>query len=229
MLAPARGRGVDVGCGNGTAVAELAGLGFDAEGADLSQAMVDTARERHPGRVFHRADALGLPYPDGSLHWYRAERVFIHLADPAAALAEARRVLAAGGRIVLADQDFESTVIDSADPALTRAIITAFADRLPSGRAGSRVPALLAEAGFDDVVVGAVPLVFRSLRDLAPLFLRPALTAALAAGAVTSAQAERWERDLRDRAGRDRLLVAATMFVTAARRSGAASGGAERP
>jgi len=70
----------------------------------------------------------------GGLKWYRAERIFIHLHEPSAALAEERRVLAPGGIIVLADQDFDSTVITSDDQDLTRTMVAA----LTAGRRRGR-------------------------------------------------------------------------------------------
>src|SRR4051812_19298358 len=96
---------VDVGCGTGRAVAELAGRGARAIGVDLDPAMLAVARERHADLDFRSADAAGLPLAEGEARGYRADKVFHMLPAPAAALAEARRVLAPGGRIVLAGQD----------------------------------------------------------------------------------------------------------------------------
>ncbi|MFG2217909.1 methyltransferase domain-containing protein [Streptomyces sp. NPDC048685] len=50
---------------------------------------------------------------------YRADKVIHELAEPKRALAEARRVLRPGGRIVLLGQDRYTIIVDSADPALT--------------------------------------------------------------------------------------------------------------
>jgi ubiquinone/menaquinone biosynthesis C-methylase UbiE len=113
----------DVGCGLGTAVRELAARGVRAIGFDSSAAMIAEAR-RPPtaSGSSTRADAADLPLEDGVLGGYRAERVYQHLADPAAALKEARRVLAPGGRIVLVDQDWDGLVIDGEPKQITRAI-----------------------------------------------------------------------------------------------------------
>ncbi len=72
---------------------------------------------------------------------YRADKVFHELADPRAALNEAWRVLASGGRVVLVGQDWESFIIDSDDPDLTRTIVTARASAVVS-------PASLAATGI---------------------------------------------------------------------------------
>jgi ubiquinone/menaquinone biosynthesis C-methylase UbiE len=101
-------RVADIGCGLGTAVRELAAHGARAIGFDASEAMLAEARRRSVGAgvEYALADAVDLPLEDGALAGYRAERVYQHLPDPAAALAEARRVLAREGRIVLVDQDW---------------------------------------------------------------------------------------------------------------------------
>ncbi|MFF6772485.1 methyltransferase domain-containing protein [Streptomyces sp. NPDC012637] len=92
---------LDVGCGTGRAVAELAGRGVRAEGADLAPEALAVARARHPGLTFHHASAGELPFRDGSLDGYRADKLYHELAEPGHAAAEAHRVLAPGGRILL--------------------------------------------------------------------------------------------------------------------------------
>ncbi|MFE1933404.1 hypothetical protein ACFW95_24200 [Streptomyces sp. NPDC059474] len=56
-----------------------------------------------------------------------------------AALAEARRVLVPGGRVVLVGQDWEALVVDADDAALTRTIVHARAGLVPAPRAASAV------------------------------------------------------------------------------------------
>jgi ubiquinone/menaquinone biosynthesis C-methylase UbiE len=212
------GRGVDVGCGRGRAVADLTAMGRPAVGVDRSDTMVRSARKRFPACEFTTGDAAALPFEDGSLDWYRAERTYLHIADQLRALAEARRVLRPGGTAVVADQDFDSTVMASPDPALTRTVVTALTDSMADGRAGTRMPALLAEAGFTDVTVHALPLAFSSLPQVEPLLIEPAEAVAVAAGVVSEAEARAWRSGLErlDREGT--FVVAMTMFVTTGRR-----------
>jgi len=103
----------DVGCGSGRAVGELAARGVRALGVDADPAMVEVAAARWPAGEFHVADATALPLDDGSVTGYRADKVLHVLPDPARAVAEARRVLAPGGRAVLTGQDWDTVVIDS--------------------------------------------------------------------------------------------------------------------
>ncbi|MCX4792367.1 methyltransferase domain-containing protein [Streptomyces sp. NBC_01221] len=97
--------------------------------------MIAAARQRRPEGDLRVADASQLPFADGELSGYRAEKLFHALDEPTAALAEAYRVLTPGGRIVLIGQDWDTLVIDSDDPQLTRTIVHARADTFPSPRA----------------------------------------------------------------------------------------------
>ena len=56
--------------------------------------MIDESRLRgQPDSVeFHLGDVYSLTFPDDSFDAVRADRVFQHLLDPSAALAEMRRV-----------------------------------------------------------------------------------------------------------------------------------------
>ncbi|HSX99518.1 MAG TPA: methyltransferase domain-containing protein, partial [Streptomyces sp.] len=69
-LEAAEGKGADIGCGAGRAVADLVGLGKDAVGVDSSQAMVDAALARFPHCRVVRGSAFELPFEDGELSWY---------------------------------------------------------------------------------------------------------------------------------------------------------------
>jgi SAM-dependent methyltransferase len=210
-------RMVDVGCGAGTAVAELAALGADAVGIDAAPEAVAFARELHPGCRFEVGDAQQLPFPDQSLDGYRAEKLYHALDDPDKACAEARRVLAPGGRIVLAGQDWELFAIDSDDPALTRTILTACADEMVNGRVARRYRTLLLDTGFEDVSCEVHTAVLTD-PELALFTVTRLATGAARAGVVSEAQADVWLAEQRRRADRDRLLVTIPLFLAAGRR-----------
>ncbi|MEV7095477.1 methyltransferase domain-containing protein [Amycolatopsis sp. NPDC051045] len=197
---------VDVGCGSGRAVGELSARGVRAVGVDADPAMVEVAAARWPAGEFHVADAGALPLDDGSVTGYRADKVLHVLAEPELAVAEARRVLAPGGRAVLTGQDWDTFVIDSDDPAGTRAMVHARADGMPHPRIARRYRNLLLDAGFTDVTVEVHTLVWT---DAAVL---PVLANLGGAGAWLDEQATR-ARD-------DRLFVAVPIFLAAGTRAG---------
>jgi ubiquinone/menaquinone biosynthesis C-methylase UbiE len=207
---------VDVGCGTGRAVAELAEHGARAVGVDLDPAMLAAARSRFPDIDVRAADAADLPLGDGHAHGYRADKVYHMLPEPTAALAESRRVLAPGGRIVLLGQDWDTVVIDSDQPDLTRRIVHARADTIPHPRIARTYRNLLLDAGFHDVEVEVHTAIFTDATTL-PLVTGHA-AAARQTGAISDEQAEAWVSEQTRRAAADRLMVAIPMFLAAATR-----------
>jgi len=102
-------RMLDVGCGIGTPALRLAGtVEADITGVtiNLGQAREANARAAAAGlshRVrFDHADAMALPYPDASFDVAWAFESLLHM-DRSRALAEMKRVLRPGGRLVIAD------------------------------------------------------------------------------------------------------------------------------
>jgi len=207
---------VDVGCGAGRAVAELAEDGARVIGVDLDPTMLAAARSRFPGIDVRYADAADLPLGDGQAHGYRADKVYHILPEPTAALAESRRVLAPGGRIVLLGQDWDTVVIDSDQPDVTRRIVHARADTIPHPRIARAYRNLLLDAGFHDVEFEVHTSIFSDAAAL-PLITGHA-DAARRTAAISDEQAEAWVSEQAGRAAAGRLLLAVPLFLAAATR-----------
>lgn len=101
--APAGARALDFGCGAGRSTRFLAGLGFDAEGVDCSEAMLAQARARDPQDRYHQV-------ADGDLSLLadsRYDRILsaftfdnVPMARKAALFRHLARVLKPGGRLL---------------------------------------------------------------------------------------------------------------------------------
>lgn len=93
---------VDLGCGTGQLTADLAARYPRATviGVDLSREMLGKAQARHPDLV--QANVYALPLATGSIDLMTSTISYHWYLEPARALAEIRRVLAPGGRFVLA-------------------------------------------------------------------------------------------------------------------------------
>jgi ubiquinone/menaquinone biosynthesis C-methylase UbiE len=105
---PAPRRILDVGCGSGYALRSLAARCADAveiAGVDPAPAMVALARgsTADPRIVIADGYAERLPYPDAAFDLVVSTTSFDHWADQAAGVGECARVLAPGGRLVIAD------------------------------------------------------------------------------------------------------------------------------
>jgi ArsR family transcriptional regulator len=96
----------DLGCGTGAIAAALAPHVAQVVGVDASDEMLEAAARRltdHSNVVLRRGSLESLPLDDATLDAATFVLVLHHLASPAAALTEGRRVLKRGGRIVLVD------------------------------------------------------------------------------------------------------------------------------
>jgi SAM-dependent methyltransferase len=118
------GRILDLGCGGGWLLGELAERGVGAErlhGVDLIESRVEAARRRVPGAQIEVADARALPFEAG-----RFDLVAILTAlssMPAetipAALGEARRVVAEGGLVLCYEPRFANPFNRATSPVPT--------------------------------------------------------------------------------------------------------------
>ncbi|ABQ27178.1 ArsR/SmtB family transcription factor [Geotalea uraniireducens] len=99
---------VEIGLGTGGLLPALAAKASRVIGVDHSPAMLEEARRRLAlaglaGIDLRLGDMTHLPLPDKAADCAVLNMVLHHAADPAAVLREIRRVLTAGGVLVLAD------------------------------------------------------------------------------------------------------------------------------
>ncbi|MDX2165790.1 MAG: methyltransferase domain-containing protein [Deltaproteobacteria bacterium] len=107
---------LDVACGPGLVACAFAHTARHVTGIDLTPAMLERGRalaaEQGLSNVtFQRGNVLPLPFADASFSIVVSRFAFHHFQDPAAVLAEMRRVCRPGGRVVVAD------LLASSDPA----------------------------------------------------------------------------------------------------------------
>ncbi len=99
---------VDLGSGTGRMLTLLAPHAESALGLDLSQQMLNLARNRVTEAGLARCelrhgDIFGTRLPDESADLVVVHQVLHYLADPAAAVKEAARIVATGGKLIIAD------------------------------------------------------------------------------------------------------------------------------
>ncbi|MDH3213953.1 MAG: class I SAM-dependent methyltransferase [Myxococcales bacterium] len=102
----AGGRVLDVGCGRGVVLGSLADQGFEVHGVEIS---AEAARGADPRAAIRIAPGLvEAGYPEAFFDEVLIWHVLEHLRDPRGTLAEARRILRPGGRLVVAVPNFSS-------------------------------------------------------------------------------------------------------------------------
>ena len=95
-------RVLDVACGTGSLSRRLTEAGASVTGIDLAPPMVAVARELSSGIAFVEGSADELPFPDDSFDVVTCQQGLQFFPDRPAAVAEMRRVLRDGGRVVIA-------------------------------------------------------------------------------------------------------------------------------
>jgi 2-polyprenyl-3-methyl-5-hydroxy-6-metoxy-1,4-benzoquinol methylase len=93
-------RVLDVGCGNGGFLAQMAALGHVVEGTELDEQSAARARGAGVATV-HVGDLQALSLAPGSYELVSMWHVFEHLRDPVGALVRVRELLKPGGTLVL--------------------------------------------------------------------------------------------------------------------------------
>jgi ubiquinone/menaquinone biosynthesis C-methylase UbiE len=151
---------LDCGCGPGTITLDLARLvapgpvtGLDAAGGQLAAAEA-AAETAGLDVAFVTGSVYALPFPDASFDAVFSHALFEHLARPADALAELKRVLRPGGVIGLRSPDWGGFLIHPLPPLVREAI--RFYQALQSGNggdaeAGRKLAAWLRAAGFAEI------------------------------------------------------------------------------
>ena len=194
----------EVGCGTGVVARQLAAIAGPTGavvGIDPSPALLAYARLRRSARgapiVYDVGDAYHLAEPPARFDATVSVTLLSHLARPAAALAEMRRVTRPGGVVLAIDQDYGTLVIDHDDLRLTQRILThALKRHILDPWCGRGLHRRLAAAGL--VEVDGVPHVYAERDGDAYLITVAQRIAAIAEGegAISSDEARRWLAEL---------------------------------
>jgi SAM-dependent methyltransferase len=158
-------RGLEVGCGRGDFLALAAQHGIDIVGVDLAPQMVRATRARYPGASAIVGDGAALPFVDGAFDVVVCSFTLGFVADRGRAVAEARRVLAPGGRYALTTWQLGSGgFLAFVEDAVRRHGVDGEAAFASTNPGPSYYVDLLVSAGFGDVRVTPLDLAIRCAR-----------------------------------------------------------------
>jgi arsenite methyltransferase len=150
---------LDVGCGPGFYVAELAervGPKGRVAGVDMSRPMLALAQERVRDLAnieLSEAPATELPFEDQSFDAAISVQVLEYVEDVGAAVGELHRVLRPGGRVVVWDVDWATVSVHSEDQERMARAFAAWDRHLVHPSLPRTLSRLMREAGFEDVTM----------------------------------------------------------------------------
>ncbi len=102
---------LEIGCGIGTVVAELARQGYDAMGTDISQVAIEYGRAKYGNVRLEVQPAEELPYADGTFDIVLSFDLFEHIARIDRHVGEVQRVLKPGGHYLFETPNKLSNVV----------------------------------------------------------------------------------------------------------------------
>jgi ubiquinone/menaquinone biosynthesis C-methylase UbiE len=220
-------RVLDVGCGPGFYVAELlekVGAEGSVVAVDRSRDMLAAASKRADGKPnveFYEAAAVALPLADTSVDRALSVQVFEYVDDVSAALAELRRVLRPGGRLVLWDVDWSTVSWHAIDQDLMQRVLAAWDKHLVHPALPRTLSAHLGSAGFTEVRMEAHAF---ATNELSPETYGGSLASLLKSyvveqGGLSADDAERWGDEQRELERRGEFFFCVTQFCFTATRA----------
>jgi SAM-dependent methyltransferase len=104
------GKLLDVGCGGGVFLHRMLKLGWSVAGVDFDPKAVEHAKIRCGSAVpILHSDLAGAHFEDDAFHAITLSHVIEHAPDPVGLLAECKRILKPGGRIVVTTPNIQSS------------------------------------------------------------------------------------------------------------------------
>lgn len=217
----------DIGCGPGYLLADLApavGQSGRVLGIDVSEAMVETSRQRcsaWSNVEVAVGDVTALDITNGALDAVSTMQVMAYVPGLDAALIELCRVLRPGGRLVILDTDYDGLVWQSRDRERMRKVRDAYDAHAPWPDVVRLLPDKLGGNGFELERLEVAPIVTTNYHPNTFVygFARFIARFVVQSGGMDGAQVQAWLDEF-DELERDRaFLFSLPRFVFCARRS----------
>ena len=193
-------RVLEIGCGGGFLTSEVAqclGPTGEVRAIDISADQIAAAQHRCAELSWvtcEVADALSLPYEDGTFDLVYGHQVFEYVTPLETALSEVHRVLHPGGRCTIVATDWNTAVWHSAHPDRMQRVLTAWAAYSPTPHLPSILGAQLRQAGLEPLRQTPIPMLNRSYHGHSFSYWVARLIQAFVVGrqVITAVEAEAW-------------------------------------
>lgn len=219
---------LDAGCGIGFDAIQMAvqeGPAGHVFGVDNSQEMIATAQSNAAHLelplIFRTGNIYQLEFQDNYFDRCRVDKTFQHLSDPQAALRELIRVTKPGGKIIIADPDHDSLIIDTPFTDLNHRFVRFRSDCMPQGGIAHQLYGFCRELGLIDVYVEPLTHVYTDYEEkrITSPYLDE-IWIAQQEGAVTREEAEKWAAYLQKSIESNRFMCMQTYVITTAVKPG---------
>lgn len=147
---------LDVGCGTGVnvvAISKLVGPTGRVVGIDNSEAMLAIARAKGvTENIEYRLMAVEeMDFPENTFDGTVCTQVLGYVADPLRVIRSLLRVVKPGGRVFIAETDWDSLAYSIPDKELQRKVTLSFTDHHGDGWVGRRLYGLCRQAGATEI------------------------------------------------------------------------------
>ena len=213
---------LDIGCGTGRdamLMAETVAPDGHIYGVDFSQAMVlqaskSAATSKLPV-TFQQGSIYELNFSENHFDRCRADKIFQHLADPYSAISELIRVTKPGGKIIIADPDHDSLIIDNEYSDITHRFVKFRSDQMAQGGIAHQLFRIFGEFGLRDVSVTPLTNIYTDYNEKKAS--SPYLSEIWIAqnhGTINEIEAEQWANSLEQAISKGYFFCMQTYMVT---------------
>lgn len=215
---------LDVGCGIGLDAIQMAAMvGHTGRvyGVDISHEMIASARTNAASidlpLTFRVGSIYQLEFPNNNFDRCRADKVFQHLSDPKEALKELIRVTKPGGKIIIADPDHDSLIIDTPFTEINRRFTQFRSDHMPQGGIAHQLYGFCKGFGLERISVLPHTQVYTDYQEkkITSPYLEE-IWFAHRQGAVSKEEAETWATYLQQMIDDECFLCMQTYIITTA-------------
>ena len=194
---------LDVGCGGGHLVRELAlavGDGGRAVGLDMSAEQIGVARDLCadvPAAELIEGQATNMPFEDGAFDGLASIQALEYIPDVDGALAECRRVLKPGGKAAFVSVLWDHWRFHGPDPELNDRLLDAWRTHCPHQMLPIEMPRRLVATKFGGVLCQPIAFMNGSLHENAYAYWVSKIAAAFAIGqGIPEEDVRRWQEQL---------------------------------
>jgi SAM-dependent methyltransferase len=167
-------------------------------GIDPSESMLAISRHSETPVRYVRGHALALPFRDEQFDVAVSTQVYEYVDDVEGALAEVRRVLRPGGRLLVLDTDWDSIVWHSSDRQRMERVLAAWNEHLADPFLPRRLPSLLRAVGFELADAAIIPILNHGgdVNTYSANMLGVVADYVAGRGGVTTDEASAWADDI---------------------------------